>query len=297
MMSITTETTENRGRRLAVVAGVIALVAVGVGTAWVLGATRGDASASSAQAPSGASAGAATPDALELVLDQRVFFGHQSVGMNVLDGIPGVYQAEGLTPPPVEQTSDPAGTDGIFAHAYVGENEKPLTKLADFASLMGSGLADEVDVAFMKLCYVDITGGTDVDALFAEYRRTMDSLESAHPDVTFLHLTAPLTTDSGLKTAVKSLLGREDANRADNVARERYNELVRQAYGDTGRLFDLAAVESTSPDGARVGGEYAGATYYALDPEYASDNGHLNEYGARVAAAQLVETIARATGA
>lgn len=289
---MTSTGTARRTRRTgAIAAGAIALLAISLGAAWALGASRGnDMTAATAQPVSS--------EQLKAAAEQRVFFGHQSVGMNVLDGIPAVYAAQGMTAPTVQQTSDPTGTGGFMAHQYVGENTKPLTKVEDFASQMRSGLADKVDVAFMKLCYVDITGATDVDALFAEYRRTLASLEADYPEVTFLHVTTPLTTESsGLKALAKRTLGRPDANAADNVARQRYNELMRQEYGDTGRLFDLAAVESTRADGTRVSGEYEGAPFYALDPALSSDGGHLNAAGASLAAADLIELVASAAGA
>ncbi len=72
----------------------------------------------------------------------------------------------------------------------------------------------------------------------------------------------------------------------DNVRREQYNKLVRAKYGDTGRLFDLARVESTDPDGNRLGWLYSG---------YLSDaDGHLNAQGSRVAARKMLRVIARA---
>ena len=60
---------------------------------------------------------------------------------------------------------------------------------------MRSGLGQHVDVAMMKLCYVDINSGTDVDALFATYRTTMAALQREVPGVTFIHVTVPLTTE------------------------------------------------------------------------------------------------------
>lgn len=227
---------------------------------------------------------------------EHVFFGHQSVGMNILDGVPLVYESNGMNAPTITTTPDASRAGGYIEHAYIGENTKPLTKIEAFDAAIRGGVAERADVAFMKLCYVDIDSSTDVDVLFAQYRDTMAALERDYPDVTFLHLTAPLTTESGWKAQIKRLLGRSDATRAGNVARQQYNDLIRQEYGDTGRLFDLAALESTAPDGTRVTGTYEDATYFALAPEYAADWGHLNALGSSRAAAELLELIARATG-
>ncbi len=78
------------------------------------------------------------------------------------------------------------------------------------------------------------------------------------------------------------------------MARERLNALIRHEYaGD--HLFDLAAIESTAPDGSRVVGTYQGQRYYRLYDGYASDSGHLNGEGARVAATAWLKAIAQAS--
>jgi hypothetical protein len=220
-------------------------------------------------------------DDLATMASARVFFGHQSVGQNVLDGVRGVYESHGQQPPPVQD-------------AFIGENEDPLSKIEDFAARMRAGLGDQVDVAMMKLCYIDITTQTDVDALFETYRTTMAGLERDLPTVTFVHVTAPLMTEPSRLSSVKArLTGSTRYGPAENATRERLNRLVRREYADR-HLFDLAAVESTTPTGSRVGGQHDGTDYYALHDGYASDNGHLNATGAQVAATAWIATVARA---
>jgi lysophospholipase L1-like esterase len=158
----------------------------------------------------------------------------------------------------------------------VGVNGDPSGKVADFDADMRNGLASTVDVALMKFCYVDVTAGTDVQRLFQKYRDTLNGLSADYPQVRFVAVTVPLTVDSP----------------ADNVTRTRLNAMIRQAY--PGRLFDLAAVESTRPDGTRVTGSAQGQSYEALHPGYSSDGGHLNPDGARRAAAEMLRVIARA---
>jgi hypothetical protein len=99
---------------------------------------------------------------------------------------------------------------------------------------------------------------------------------------------------SGWKERVKRLLGRRNEDAAANVARERFNALMRAEYQGRAPLFDLAAVEALRPDGARTTVELAGSRHPALSPEYASDEGHLNAQGARWAAAHLVALLASA---
>ena len=242
----------------------------------------------------GSVASGITPDDLAKVSRMRVFFGHQSVGMNVLDGVPGIYAAHGMTAPPIDQDGIRPDT-GFVSHAYIGENEKPLLKIDDFSAKMRSGIGGQVDVAMMKLCYVDITGGTDVDALLARYREAITGLERDFPEVTFVHVTAPLLTEQGSLSKLKArLMGSSRGGPDENAARERLNAQIRHEYAG-GHLFDLAAAESTAPDGSRATGTYQGQVYYRLYPGYAADSGHLNAEGARVAATAWLRAIAQAS--
>jgi hypothetical protein len=227
------------------------------------------------QAPAGPSA-----DDLDLVTRTRTFFGHQSVGQNVLTGVAELYAATGRPMPPVEET-------------LIGANEHPLGKIEDFAARLRAGTAERVDVAMMKLCYVDIGADTDIAVLFDAYRATLAVLERDFPHLAFVHVTVPLTTEPGGLTRLRArLTGGRPYGPAENAARERLNALVREEYGAC--LFDLAAVESTRPDGSRVRGEHGGVPYHALHDGYASDSGHLNAAGARVAAAAWVTAVADA---
>lgn len=282
----TTQTAPRRGVRITALAGIVALIGICLGAAWALTGREDDQVATTAPPTQ-----SVTNEQLRNAAQTRVFFGHQSVGANLLDGIPAVYSSAGVTAPAI--TTDPEDTsEGFFAHAYIGENTDPLGKIKAFDATMRDGMAEKVDVAAMKLCWVDFNEATDVEAVFTAYQTTLDALARDYPDVAFLHVTTPVTTESaGVKAWIKGVL-RRDSNSADNVARERYNGLMRQAYGDTGRLFDLAHVESTAPDGTHVSGEYKGDPYYALAPEYASDPGHLNAAGSAVAAEALLKLIA-----
>jgi hypothetical protein len=206
-----------------------------------------------------------------------LFFGHQSVGRNILDGVSSVYAEKDVAAPAITEVRSGSEEADGFVHAAIGKNGDPIGKLAAFDSLLRAGQAERAEIALMKFCYVDIRWDTDVDAVFARYRATLGALERDFPDVMFLHVTTPLTADpSGIKNRLKVLLGRDD-----NVARERYNQLLREAYGD--RVFDLAAIESTAPDGRRGTVLYSG---------YSSDGAHLNETGAAVVAAALLRMLA-----
>jgi hypothetical protein len=220
---------------------------------------------------------------LEAVAERRIFFGHMSVGKNIIAGLNEVYAAHGVTPPTQLEISPGDGptmpSDGVLVHALIGENRHPVGKLVNFDATLRGGLADQVDTAALKFCYIDIRWNSDVDTLFARYQETLSRLEADYPQVQFVHMTVPLTTGPyGIRDHLKILAGRND-----NAARERYNDLMRQAYGSE-RLFDLAALEATEPDGRM--------REKVLFGGYSSDGAHLNEAGSARVAAEFVEFLA-----
>jgi hypothetical protein len=244
----------------------------------------------------------ATPAQLERVANLRMFFGHQSVGGNILSATPDVFAAAGVAGPEIVESEDPAAAFGpVILHSSIGRNGDPLGKIAEFDRVIRSGMGDSVDVATFKLCYVDIRAGDDINTVFEAYRDTLSALERDYPDVTFLYVTVPLTTEFGgplerAKRRVKDILGRD--NRfvpAHNVAREEFNALIRAEFGDSGRLFDIAAVQSTGVHGNRQVRSHAGSVYFAMEDVHASDPGHLNPDGGAIVASAFLATVADAT--
>lgn len=240
----------------------------------------------------------ASPAQLEEASELTIFFGHQSVGRNLLAALPQVYAAEGLAAPRIVESEEPLAGPA-FQHTNIHRNQDPLGKITAFDRILRSGVGDAVDVAVLKLCYVDFHEGDDIDQLFETYRSTLAALEHDYPEVTFLHSTVPLTTDRGIRgraeDRINRLLGRGTRLGVEhNVVREQYNAKLRQAYGNSGRLFDIAAIQSTRPDGTRIRGSLGGRTFYSMAGEHASDSGHLNPDGAALAVSALLATVAGA---
>ena len=212
---------------------------------------------------------------------KSIYFGHQSVGYNIIKGI------ELLTAElDVVETNNvlPGGT--AFIHSEIGENEKPNLKIDDFYSNISSGFGEHLDIAFVKFCYVDINEDTDVSELFDQYKLKIGELEKRYPDVKFVHFTVPLTTlRMDIKTRIKRFIGRDISRDMRNIKRQEYNEMIRAEYST---VFDLAEIESTKPDGSRMEHSKAGVSFYSLFPGYASDSGHLNDYGAKFVARELL---------
>lgn len=232
--------------------------------------------------------------AISTVEEMRVFFGHQSVGTNVLDGIRAL---KGMDVSMVDIKADATGAVGSGAailHASIGRNLHPDEKISDFAELMRSGIGESTDVSFMKLCYVDANAGFTAVRIFDSYVSEMERLEGEYPDTVMVYFTMPLMSEhSGIKDRVKELLGRTTPGREGNVERNRFNDMLRKAKGYTGRLFDIAAVEATGVDGTRETFRLGGESYEAMVTAYTTDGGHLNELGRRIVAEELVLFLAR----
>lgn len=229
---------------------------------------------------------------LEHVAHQRIFFGHQSVGANLLEGIKQL-SAMASVPVRVFETPTASGveTSGL-GHALVVKNGDPFLKLHSFEQAMGRQ-PTRLDVALVKFCFVDISADTDVKALFDRYRSTIDGLKTRNPGTTFVHVTVPLTTvQRGVKGVVKELIGQAPRGAVENVRREEYNELLRRAYRGREPIFDLARIESTAPDGEKVTNNWQGSIAPEMAPEYTDDGGHLNAVGKLRAARELVSVLA-----
>jgi len=242
-----------------------------------------------------------TPDSalvadVATVSSKRVYFGHQSVGGNVLAGLGDLQRAING---PVIRVGELGATDvqdgqGILLHTAIGKNEDPVAKCEDFRSVLAR-LQGNVDVALFKFCYIDFNDGSDVNEVFATYSRTMDDMKQQYPDVTFIHVTAPLrTVDRGPGVWAREMLGRTNRQKLANVKRNDFNRLVRERYASD-PVFDLAEIMSTYPDGRRETFEWNDQAYYSLVPAYTYDGGHLNEVGRSYAAAGLVRSIAAAS--
>jgi len=237
------------------------------------------------------------------VADKRIFFGHQSVGMNIIEGVGEVVAANPRIPLAVVSTEEYLGTPsgGLLAHGPVGKNRQPSSKMEEFSQRLRAmqERARLPDIALLKFCYVDIDESTDIPALFQAYREWQNRLEQEFPGVLFGHMTVPLRSDRPtLKQRIKRLLGRRGIDYLENVQRNRFNELLRAEYGGSDLLFDLALVEATRPDRSRAAFHEDGQTYLQLAEEYTDDGGHLNALGRRVVAEEFLAYLARtATGA
>ena len=215
----------------------------------------------------------------EALASRRIFFGHQSVGRDIMLGVQRVLKEHPEIGLRVVTSDDPSQVEGpAFIEARIGKNREPETKANAFEAIVENGLADGSGaVAMLNYCYVDILPETDPDALFEDYARRIESLRQRHPELLFVHITLPLhTAPEGLMERIRTRLGR-NTQTALNIKRNRYNDLLRERYEGVDPLFDLAKIQSTRADGTRAYTRYRGQNVYMLAPEWTYDGGHLNE--------------------
>ena len=225
---------------------------------------------------------------------RRIFFGHQSVGGNIVAGIADVMKDNPHIRLNVVESRDLTTTPApAFHHAMVGRNEYPVEKFDDFLQIASTGFGQDGGVAMLKLCYVDMHDYTNVDSLFADYQRRVQALRAKNPRVTVVHFTTPLTTVENWKGRARALLERRATERDRNVVRHRYNELMRRAYAGKEPLFDIARLESTLPDGRQLAFNAGGTMVPLLVQDYTFDGSHLNERARRMVAEQLLIMLAR----
>lgn len=223
---------------------------------------------------------------------RRVYFGHQSVGFDILAGVEAIARQLPQLELRIDE-GDAAALQGKpgLAQSTIGSNGDPDAKLRDFAAKAQAAGPDGVDIAVMKFCYVDVSRHTDVEQLFASYRDTMAALQQAMPKTTLVYCTVPLRTQRATwKERIKRLLGRGDT--ADNRRREAFNARVRAEYGGKRPLFDIAAAESTLPDGTKVQNEGVPCMAAA----YSTDGGHLNDVGRRALGREFLRVLAGVAG-
>ncbi|MHB8878295.1 MAG: hypothetical protein ACYC8T_31755 [Myxococcaceae bacterium] len=230
---------------------------------------------------------------LRKVAARKIFFGHQSVGGNLLDGIATLATQAGV-PVRIAQGKDAKALEAPgIVHLAIGANEDPSRKLAHFRELIDGGLGDRAELAFFKFCYVDFNAGSNVSTLFAEYQRTLAGLKAKYPKTAFVHFTVPLTTtQGGPRGFLKNLTGAGAWGERENIKRHELNELLRTAYAGKEPLFDLARAEATAADGTLSTFSRDGRSFPRLQQSYSDDGQHLNASGRLWVARQLVSYLA-----
>ena len=224
----------------------------------------------------------------------RIYFGHQSVGGNVLDGLEKLAAENAVPLRIVEAPEGVEDAQPALVHSRIGTNAQPGTKCEAFGSFLSTNAA-RWDAAVLKFCYADLGDRTDIrpEQLLDLYKKTVASVRAARPGLLLVHATVPLNYGLGKGDRVKGFLGLGTSKDANNVRRNRFNDLLRAEYAGE-PLFDVARAESTRADGTRTGFKKDGQFFSAMAPEFTSDGGHLNPRGKAWVAQEFARTLAAA---
>lgn len=217
----------------------------------------------------------------------RWVFAHQSVGMQVIQGIQAWCDVYSLPDPTIVdiETGTIPGSGGYLGHWYVGTNGDGFSKLTDYDATIRGGLHANADVFVLKFCYADLrsTSGYTPADLFAEYEDVMDALITDYPTKRFI-------------LATETIVMEVDEDGGNNSLRMTFNNLVRAKYGSTGNLWDIALALSTDPDGVRIRTgsdpnwvEHLYSAYASADQEHISG---VDSIGRRTAAVPLLQLLA-----
>ncbi len=226
----------------------------------------------------------------EHLIRSRVFFGHQSVGADLLQELQALRTARNGSFPIEElaQTGAVSCTQPAVLHARLGANGDAASKISAFVAWLQGGLSQSIDTALMKFCYVDITSSEQARSVFGRYVDAMSTLAAAYPQLNLLHCSVPIRRlPSGPYALTRRMLGHRHPELERNAAREWFNQRLREKYGP--KVFDLAGLECTYPDGRRCTQKMGAIEVPGLVPTYTNDGGHLNEQGRRIAALAFLD--------
>ncbi len=230
---------------------------------------------------------------LQKAVKHNIFFGHQSVGWNIISGIEKWEEEAGIKLLKIESRDFKDIDDASFTHFAVGKNADPKAKIDDFVSLVGTIPKAAESIAFFKFCYVDIIASTNTDELFDYYKERMHYLKNEYPNINIVLMTVPLTgIQKGWKSMVKKLLSKVPYGYLENIKRSEFNNMLVEEFSGVFPIFDLARVESTLPEGTINTFSYKEAEYPCVPDFYTSDLGHLNDYGAKVVSFNLLAFLA-----
>ena len=233
---------------------------------------------------------------------KKIYFAHQSVGDNIVAGIKDLASEHNQIKLDIIKTRGESAISGpIFAHSLIGRNMNPGSKMEDFLSVLASGFGEQIDIAILKFCFIDVAASTDIDKLFAKYKDLVSGITIKYPNLKFIVATVPIVMQDNslkgdLKFLVKKIMGKEDYGYRANIAREKFNNLVREEFGGKYPIFDIAKIEASTKDGKQLQFDRKGTKTLAMLPEYSSDGEHLSVTGRKIVAEQFLVLLASIAG-
>ena len=108
---------------------------------------------------------------------KRIFFGHQSVGANILDGVADILREQQSAAVRVADASGaPEFTPGMLLHATVGTNGNPDSKMASFLQYLDAGVGSTADIAVLRCATSTSISSDRSQALFARYTAVAEGI-------------------------------------------------------------------------------------------------------------------------
>jgi hypothetical protein len=109
-----------------------------------------------------------TEQQIASLMAKRVFFGHQSVGNNIIQGVRDLARVDPRVKLNLVKSSDPQSVIGpAFVEFEIGQNGNPQSKIDAFAAVLHKGMGAQGGIAMFKFCYVDVESSTDIAKMFA----------------------------------------------------------------------------------------------------------------------------------
>jgi len=213
---------------------------------------------------------------MDAVGQQRWLFTHASVGLDMINGMNDLHNADatrykltteeiGYTGSQETQRADDAPATTTAGTIYECPRGNPgwANKLHCFSnSVTISGWNkenDKVDFAMDKFCYIDPTADTNV------YIETMNNLAAVYSMTKIVWMTIPIKTSDG---------------GSEQDARNEFNKFIRKYCAENDiNLLDIADIEAHDTNGVEQFYVSGSITNQKMWASYSTDGGHLNTLG------------------
>ena len=220
---------------------------------------------------------------------KKIYFGHRSVGNNIIDGIKNLIGENPQIKLNITQPTDKIEKkNGFFMHSMIKQNASPKIIAIDYEQLQENLNGSSFDIVLIR--FTPFYDETEMDGIFADYKQALNQLKNKYPNTIFIHGTYPLTrSKTTWKTWIKKIIGKKEIWEYDqNIKVNEFNNSLRKEYLGKDPFFDLARFQSTYPDGRRSTFTKEGKTYFHMVPDFTYDNVHLNENARRMIAERLL---------
>jgi hypothetical protein len=222
---------------------------------------------------------------------KKIYFGHQSVGNNIINGIMDIMRENPKVQLNIIRTSNkPNFVSGVLFHTRISGETNPKSLLIEYKRDVDKLMGGNADIALLRFSHSLIKGDTNVESVFNDYQLKMSMLKQKYPNTIFIHSTLPLLrSKTTWKTIIKKLIGKKEIWEYDiNIKLNKFNDLLLREYVDKQPVIDLAKLQSTFPDGSLSTFTKNGKTYFNMVPDYTYDDMHLNKEARKLAAEQFL---------